>query len=100
MRIGRSFDKKGEDETERAYARTSIAIGKYWLNKRVVPFLHEALEVLGGAGYVEESVMPRLYREAPVHGPPVHKPVFASKVAACIAQSSVFPSSKRHFPVP
>lgn len=68
MRIGRSFDRKGEDDAERAYARTSIAIGKYWLNKRVVPFLHEALEVLGGAGYIEESVMPRLYREAPVHG--------------------------------
>ncbi len=68
MRIGRSFDRKGVDEGERAYARTSIAIGKYWLNKRVVPFLHEALETLGGAGYVEESVMPRLYREAPVHG--------------------------------
>lgn len=68
MRMGRSFDLKGESEFERAYARTSLAIGKYWLNKRVVPFLHEALEVLGGSGYVEESVMPRLYREAPVHG--------------------------------
>lgn len=68
MRIGRSFDLKGENEFERAYARSAIAIGKYWLNKRVVPFLHEALEVLGGSGYVEESVMPRLYREAPVHG--------------------------------
>lgn len=68
MRVGRSFDLKAEDDFERAYARTSLAIGKYWLNKRVVPFLHEALEVLGGSGYVEESVMPRLYREAPVHG--------------------------------
>lgn len=68
MRIGRSFDRKAEDEGERAYARTAIAIGKYWLNKRVVPFLHEAMEVFGGPGYIEECVMPRLYREAPVHG--------------------------------
>jgi putative acyl-CoA dehydrogenase len=68
MRIGRSFDRKEESEAERAYARTAIAIGKYWLNKRVVPFLHEAMEVFGGPGYVEECVMPRLYREAPVHG--------------------------------
>ncbi|HSW20769.1 MAG TPA: acyl-CoA dehydrogenase family protein [Ramlibacter sp.] len=68
MRIGRSFDRKDQDDAERAYARTAIGIGKYWLNKRVVPFLHEAMEVLGGPGYVEESVMPRLYREAPVHG--------------------------------
>ncbi|MES2481704.1 MAG: acyl-CoA dehydrogenase family protein [Pseudomonadota bacterium] len=68
MRIGRSFDKKDSDDAERAYARTAIAIGKYYLNKRVVPFLHEAMEVFGGPGYVEECVMPRLYREAPVHG--------------------------------
>ncbi|MBT2301900.1 acyl-CoA dehydrogenase family protein [Variovorax paradoxus] len=68
MRIGRSFDRKEQDPVERAYARTAIAIGKYWLNKRVVPFLHEAMEVFGGPGYVEDCVMPRLYREAPVHG--------------------------------
>lgn len=68
MRIGRSFDRKDQSDSERAYARTAIAIGKYWLNKRVVPFLHEAMEVFGGPGYVEENVMPRLYREAPVHG--------------------------------
>jgi putative acyl-CoA dehydrogenase len=68
MRIGRSFDLKDANDAERAYARTAIAIGKYWLNKRSVPFLHEAMEVFGGPGYVEECVMPRLYREAPVHG--------------------------------
>jgi putative acyl-CoA dehydrogenase len=45
-----------------------VALSKYWLNKRVVPFIHEAMEVHGGAGYIEESVIPRYYREAPLNG--------------------------------
>ena len=43
-------------------------IGKYWTNKRCIPFVGEAMECLGGAGYVEESILPRLYREAPLNG--------------------------------
>ena len=68
MRIARAFDQSSSDERERAFGRISVAVAKYWLNKRVVPFVHECLETLGGAGYIEESVMPRVYREAPIHG--------------------------------
>ncbi|MCL8395822.1 acyl-CoA dehydrogenase family protein, partial [Pseudomonas aeruginosa] len=42
------------------------ALGKYWLCKRAPAFVNEAQECLGGAGYVEESMLPRLYRQAPV----------------------------------
>jgi putative acyl-CoA dehydrogenase len=43
------------------------AIGKYWVCKRGPAHAAEALECLGGNGYVEESIMPRLYREAPLN---------------------------------
>jgi putative acyl-CoA dehydrogenase len=52
---------------ERAFARVATAIAKYWLCKRVPAHVGEALECLGGNGYVEESIMPRLYREAPLY---------------------------------
>lgn len=68
MRIARAFDQSASDERERAFGRISVAVAKYWINKRVVPFVHECLETLGGAGYIEESVMPRVYRESPIHG--------------------------------
>ena len=65
LRVARAFD--GADESERALARLGVAVGKYWLTKRVANFVYECMECLGGAGYVEESVLPRLYREAPVN---------------------------------
>ena len=68
FRIARGFDARDGDERERTFARTAVALSKYWLNKRVVPFIHEAMEVHGGAGYIEESVIPRYYREAPLNG--------------------------------
>jgi putative acyl-CoA dehydrogenase len=43
------------------------ALGKYWLCKRAPAFVNEAQECLGGAGYVEESMLPRLYRQAPLN---------------------------------
>ena len=49
-------------------ARLAVAVGKYWSNKRVPTVVAEAMECHGGAGYVEESIMPRLYREAPLNG--------------------------------
>ncbi len=67
-RVAQAFDLSEQNPTERAFARIAVAIAKYWLNKRAVPHLHEALECLGGAGYVEESDLPRLYREAPLNG--------------------------------
>jgi putative acyl-CoA dehydrogenase len=55
------------DEEERAFRRIATAIGKYWVTKRAPAFAAEALECLGGNGYVEDSGMPRLYREAPLN---------------------------------
>ena len=65
MRVARAFD--GETEEERAFARISSAIAKFWITKRLPNHAYEAMECLGGNGYVEESGMPRLYREAPVN---------------------------------
>lgn len=55
------------DEQEQAFRRLATAIGKFWVTKRGAGFTAEALECLGGNGYVEESGMPRLYREAPLN---------------------------------
>jgi putative acyl-CoA dehydrogenase len=65
MRVARSFD--GVDETDRAFARLTVALGKYTLTKRNPEFTYECLECLGGAGYVEESPLPRLFRESPLN---------------------------------
>jgi putative acyl-CoA dehydrogenase len=67
VRLARSFDARGSDERERAFCRIATAIAKYWLCKRSPVHVGEALECLGGNGYVEESIMPRLYREAPLY---------------------------------
>jgi putative acyl-CoA dehydrogenase len=55
------------DRGETAFSRIGIALGKYWVCKRTPAQVGEALECLGGNGYVEESIMPRLYREAPLN---------------------------------
>ncbi|MBK03627.1 MAG: DNA alkylation response protein [Deltaproteobacteria bacterium] len=68
MRIARAYDDSAEDASAGSFARIAVAVGKYWTNKRVPVMVHEAMECLGGAGYVEESIMPRLYREAPLNG--------------------------------
>ena len=52
---------------EAAYARLVTPAAKYWICKTAPSFIYEAMECLGGNGYVEESVLPRLYREAPVN---------------------------------
>jgi putative acyl-CoA dehydrogenase len=62
MRIARAFD-----QGDRLFARLAVAAGKYWVSKRTAPMVAEALECLGGNGFVEESAMPRLYREAPLN---------------------------------
>jgi putative acyl-CoA dehydrogenase len=63
-RVARSYGAPASEP----FARIAVAIAKYWLNKRLPDHVCEALECHGGAGYVEESVMPRLYRQAPVNG--------------------------------
>ena len=67
FRVARAVDASARDERERALARIVTAIGKYWVCKRCPPFVNEAQECLGGNGYVEESGLPRLYRQAPLN---------------------------------
>ncbi|MET8154030.1 acyl-CoA dehydrogenase family protein [Actinoplanes sp. NPDC049668] len=55
------------DAQERAFGRLAIAVGKFWVCKRQPAVVGEALECLGGNGYVEESGLPRLYRDAPLN---------------------------------
>ncbi|MGA6098317.1 acyl-CoA dehydrogenase family protein [Stutzerimonas marianensis] len=66
MRMGRALDHPF-DEGEETFARVVTAIGKYWICKRAPEMIAEASECLGGAGYVEDTLLPRLYREAPVN---------------------------------
>ncbi|MEO1829132.1 MAG: acyl-CoA dehydrogenase family protein [Pseudomonas sp.] len=66
MRMGRALDN-AHDAQEDKFARLVTAIGKYWICKRAPGMINEAQECLGGAGYVEETILPRLYREAPVN---------------------------------
>ena len=67
MRVAGAFDRAGGDPAEAALARLATAVAKYWVCKRAPAVAAEALECLGGNGYVEESGMPRLYREAPLN---------------------------------
>jgi putative acyl-CoA dehydrogenase len=67
LRLARAVDRGPDDPNEAAFARLGIALGKYWVCKRAPAHTGEALECLGGNGYVEESMMPRLYREAPLN---------------------------------
>ncbi|HMJ02616.1 MAG TPA: acyl-CoA dehydrogenase family protein [Conexibacter sp.] len=68
MRLARAYDEAGAgDAGAQAFKRIATAVLKYWVCKRTPPMTAEAVEVLGGNGYVEESGMPRLYREAPLN---------------------------------
>ena len=67
MRLARSFDLAASDPHEAARARLLTPAVKYWVCKTAPGFIYEAMECLGGNGYVEESILPRLYREAPVN---------------------------------
>jgi putative acyl-CoA dehydrogenase len=62
LRVARAFD-----EGDLPFRRLATAVAKYWLCKATPPLVAEALECLGGNGYVEESVLPRLYRESPLN---------------------------------
>jgi putative acyl-CoA dehydrogenase len=67
LRVARAVDASVSNRMEAAFARIATAIGKYWICKRCPPLVNEAQECLGGAGYVEESNLPRLYRQAPLN---------------------------------
>jgi putative acyl-CoA dehydrogenase len=66
LRLARSYDESAHEE-QRLFARVVTPLCKYWITRRAPGFVFEAMECLGGAGYVEESALPRLYREAPVN---------------------------------
>jgi putative acyl-CoA dehydrogenase len=66
LRLAAAYDRAPRDPREAAFARLATAVLKYWVCKRAPVVVGEALECLGGNGYVEESILPRLYREAPL----------------------------------
>jgi putative acyl-CoA dehydrogenase len=68
MRLARGFDNARADPAAEPMVRLATAITKFWVCKRAPAVVAEAMECLGGGGYVEEGPMPRLYREAPVNG--------------------------------
>jgi putative acyl-CoA dehydrogenase len=68
MRLAGAADRAARgDAAERVFRRIGVAVAKYWVPKRIPGFTAEALECLGGNGYVEESCLPRHYREAPLN---------------------------------
>jgi len=67
LRLARAFDSRERDGHEHGLARLATAVAKYWICKRAPAQVNEALECLGGNGYVEECNLPRLYREAPLN---------------------------------
>jgi putative acyl-CoA dehydrogenase len=66
MRLARAYDRRAEDPAEAAFARVATAIAKYWVCKRGPGHAAEALECLGGNGFVEESGLSRVYRQQPL----------------------------------
>jgi putative acyl-CoA dehydrogenase len=67
MRLAGAFDRADIDEREARVKRILTPITKYWVTKRCSEVVREAAECLGGNGYVEESIMPRLHRESPLN---------------------------------
>ncbi len=70
MRIAHSLDVLQLDpsnEHEEKFSRVATAIGKYWICKRAAQFNYECMECIGGVGVVEDNVLPRMYREAPIN---------------------------------
>jgi putative acyl-CoA dehydrogenase len=67
MRQCRAFDLAPTDPAEAAWVRLLTPVTKYWVAKSAPGFLYEAMESLGGNGYVEEGILARHYREAPLN---------------------------------
>jgi putative acyl-CoA dehydrogenase len=67
MRLSGAFDRAELDPAEDAFRRLATPVVKYWVTKRCTGVVREAMECLGGNGYAEESMMPRLFRESPVN---------------------------------
>jgi putative acyl-CoA dehydrogenase len=67
MRLARAYDEAANDEEAMLFKRLGTAVSKYWICKSAVWIVGEALECFGGNGYVEESGMPRIFRETPLN---------------------------------
>ena len=67
LRVAGAVDRAPQDAQEAALARIATAIGKYWICKRAPVVANEAQECLGGLGYIEETLLPRLVRQAPLN---------------------------------
>ncbi len=67
VRVGAAIQRAGTDEHEAAFARLATPAAKFWICKRQPGMVYEALECHGGAGYVEEGPMPRLFRQSPLN---------------------------------
>ena len=68
FRLAAAFDASAASPQERELQRVLTPIAKYWMCKRVTPVALEAMECLGGNGYVEEAPLARLFRESPLNG--------------------------------
>ena len=66
MRLARALDHRGDAHEDRLF-RIASGLGKYWICKRSPAHAYEAMECIGGSGVMEDSPLPRLYREAPVN---------------------------------
>ena len=67
FRMARALDQMQTNEHEAMIMRLGTAIGKYWICKRTPAHAYEAMECIGGSAVMEDSIMPRLYREAPIN---------------------------------
>jgi len=67
MRMARAMDARRHDRHEDLLVRLAVPVGKYWICKRAPAHAYEAMECIGGSGVMEDSMMPRLFRESPVN---------------------------------
>lgn len=67
MRMARALELAPSNDQEAALMRMGTAVGKYWICKRTPGHAYEAMECIGGMGLMEDSPMPRLFRESPVN---------------------------------
>jgi putative acyl-CoA dehydrogenase len=67
LRMARAMDGRGTDEHEDLLVRLAVPVGKYWICKRTPAHAYEAMECIGGSGVMEDSMMPRLFRESPIN---------------------------------
>lgn len=67
LRVARAMDARLESPADKQLVRLGTVLGKYWICKRTPGHAYEAMECIGGSGVMEESIMPRLFRESPVN---------------------------------